>query len=83
MLLMSALNALLMHLRKKGYSDVPILYGDYSYDSGRQAFQQWMKDNEAPTAVVCSNDIMAIGVIDEARSNWGLKVPEDLSVVRF
>ena len=70
-------------LEKKGYSDVPILYGDYSYDSGRQAFQKWMKDNEAPTAVVCSNDIMAIGVIDEARSNWGLKVPEDLSVVGF
>jgi DNA-binding LacI/PurR family transcriptional regulator len=26
---------------------------------------------------------MAIGVIDEARSNWGLRVPEDLSVVGF
>jgi DNA-binding LacI/PurR family transcriptional regulator len=70
-------------LSAKGHKDVPIVYGDYSYDSGRQAFQQWMKDNKAPTAVVCSNDPMAIGVIDEARSNWGLRVPEDLSVVGF
>ena len=70
-------------LSAKGHRDVPILYGDYSYDSGRQAFHQWMKDNKAPTAVVCSNDPMAIGVIDEARSNWGLRVPEDLSVVGF
>lgn len=70
-------------LDSKGHKDVPILYGDYSYDSGRQAFQQWMEENSAPTAVVCSNDTMAIGVIDEARSNWGLSVPEDLSVVGF
>lgn len=70
-------------LSAKGHRDVPILYGDYSYDSGRQAFHQWMKNNKAPTAVVCSNDPMAIGVIDEARRNWGLRVPEDLSVVGF
>ncbi|TMO62485.1 LacI family DNA-binding transcriptional regulator [Pseudoalteromonas aurantia] len=70
-------------LSAKGHKDVPILYGDYSYDSGKQAFHQWMKDNKAPTAVVCSNDPMAIGVIDEARRNWGLRVPEDLSVVGF
>lgn len=42
-----------------------------------------MASNLAPTAVVCSNDTMAIGVIDEAREKFGLKVPEDLSVVGF
>ncbi len=70
-------------LAGKGVIDVPIQYGDFSYDSGRYAFSQWMASNPAPTAVICSNDAMAIGVIDEARTQFGLKVPEDLSVVGF
>lgn len=70
-------------LLKRGYQDVPVETGDYSYESGRQALSSWMASNLAPTAVVCSNDTMAIGVIDEAREKFGLKVPEDLSVVGF
>jgi DNA-binding LacI/PurR family transcriptional regulator len=70
-------------LSKRGFKNVPVLTGDYSYESGRKAFSSWMSSNSSPTAVVCSNDTMAIGVIDEARENFGLKVPEDLSVVGF
>ncbi|WP_435275392.1 LacI family DNA-binding transcriptional regulator [Psychrobium sp. nBUS_13] len=74
-----AINALSSY----GHNNVSVLHGDYSYQSGRDAFAQWMQDNPAPTAIICSNDTMAIGVIDEARSNWNLRVPEDLSVVGF
>ena len=70
-------------LDRNGHRDVPVVYGDYSYESGRQAFSTWMQENNAPTAVICSNDVIAIGVIDEARQKYGLKVPEDLSVVGF
>lgn len=70
-------------LSSKGHCDVPIEYGDYSYDSGRLAFAASMRAGERPTAVICGNDTMAIGVIDEARHNFGLRVPEDLSVVGF
>jgi DNA-binding LacI/PurR family transcriptional regulator len=70
-------------LANKGINNVPIEYGDFSYVSGRQAFSNYMASHSAPTAVVCSNDTMAIGVIDEARENCGLRVPEDLSVVGF
>ena len=70
-------------LASKGHSDVPIEYGDYSYNSGRAAFAQSMQASVAPTAVVCGNDTMAIGVIDEAREKFGLRIPEDLSVVGF
>ena len=70
-------------LSSRGHSDVPIEYGDYSYDSGRVAFAESMQANVAPTAVVCGNDTMAIGVIDEAREKFGLRIPEDLSVVGF
>lgn len=70
-------------LSSKGHSNVPIEYGDFGYDSGRLAFANAMQAAETPTAVICSNDITAIGVIDEARQNFGLKIPEDLSVVGF
>ena len=70
-------------LADKGINDVPIVCGDFSYQSGRQAFSNYMATHSPPTAVVCSNDTMAIGVIDEARENCGLRVPEDLSVVGF
>jgi DNA-binding LacI/PurR family transcriptional regulator len=70
-------------LSSKGYNDVPIKYGDFSYDSGRLTFAAAMHSNNVPTAVICSNDTMAIGVIDEARKKFGLRIPEDLSVVGF
>jgi len=70
-------------LTDKGNNNVPIQYGDFSYDSGRLAFSEYMASHPAPTAVICGNDTMAIGVIDEARKNFSLKVPEDLSVVGF
>ncbi|MFC3122474.1 LacI family DNA-binding transcriptional regulator [Agaribacter flavus] len=71
------------HLEKKGFSDVPIVSGDYSYDSGRQALRQHDPVKSKTTAVICGNDAMALGVIDEARETFGLKIPEDLSVVGF
>jgi DNA-binding LacI/PurR family transcriptional regulator len=73
----------LRQLARHGIEDVPVLYGDFSYQSGKDCFAQWMKDHEAPDAVICSNDTMAIGCIDEARVGQGLKVPEQLSVSGF
>ena len=35
------------------------------------------------TAVFCANDIMAMGAMDAARHQLGLKVPEQLSIVGF
>ena len=35
-----------------------------------------------PTGLICSSDLMAIGVLQEAAAR-GLRVPEDLSVVGF
>lgn len=76
-------NIAINHLSRKGFEDIPVLYGDYSYQSGKDCFAEWMADHDAPDAVVCSNDTMAIGCIDEARGAHGLKVPEQLSVVGF
>ena len=34
-------------------------------------------------ALICANDLMAIGAIDSARHAFGIEVPGDLSVVGF
>jgi DNA-binding LacI/PurR family transcriptional regulator len=73
----------LKHLKAEGFQDTPVLYGDFSYQSGRDCFAEWMSGHEAPDAVICSNDMMAIGCIDEARSRHGLSIPGQVSVVGF
>jgi DNA-binding LacI/PurR family transcriptional regulator len=71
------------HLARKGIEGVSVLYGDFSYQSGKDCFAKWMTENEAPDAVICSNDSMAIGCIDEARGNHGLILPDQMSIVGF
>lgn len=73
----------LSNLARHGLNDIPVLFGDFTYESGRDCFSNWMKDHPAPDAVICSNDSMAIGCMGEARKVHGLKIPEQLSVVGF
>ena len=59
-------------------------HGDFTVEGGRKAFRTLMDRHpgERPTAVICSNDLMAIGVLQEA-AELRLRVPDDLSVVGF
>ncbi|MEM9669198.1 MAG: LacI family DNA-binding transcriptional regulator [Pseudomonadota bacterium] len=58
--------------------------GDFSYASGAAALQDIMSaGSDRPTAIVCINDMMAMGCMDEARQVLGLKVPDELSIVSF
>ena len=70
-------------LKQFGAKDVSVLFGDYSYQSGRDCLAKWLEKNPTPDAVICSNDTMAIGVIDEARDNHNIHIPNDMSVVGF
>jgi len=56
--------------------------GYYSADGGRIAMMKLLRLNEPPTAVFVSGDQMAIGAI-QAIKEYGLRVPEDISVVGF
>jgi DNA-binding LacI/PurR family transcriptional regulator len=51
-------------------------------DGGRLAARSLLASGEAPTAIVCVNDIMAVGALRELRQR-GLRVPEDVSVTGF
>jgi len=51
-------------------------------DGGDRAFRRLLENNERPTAVVCSNDALAMGAI-RAAMRAGIRIPEDISIVGF
>ena len=76
--------ALLQSLRAAGLAANPswIVEGDHTLDGGRDAMQKLLRLKKKPTAIICSNDMTAIGVqhaLFEAR----LRVPNDLSLIGF
>lgn len=59
-----------------------ILEGDHTMEGGMRAYDELTKSSTQPTAVMCSNDMTAIGVIREAYER-GVSVPQELSVIGF
>ena len=51
-------------------------------EGGMAAAEKLLANAKLPTAVMCSNDVTAIGVLHEAY-RAGLRVPDDLSVIGF
>lgn len=56
--------------------------GDFSYASGEAAARKLLSQPSRPTAIIASNDQMALATNDVAR-DMGLVVPEDLSLISF
>jgi DNA-binding LacI/PurR family transcriptional regulator len=50
--------------------------------AGREAARQLVGSGFDPTAILCVNDLFAVGVLRELR-NRGLSVPEQISVTGF
>ena len=74
----------LSRLKQLGIDDVTQSYGDYGYSSGRRAIQEVIEARgSVPDAVICANDMMAFGCMDELRFHLELDVPGDVSVVGF
>jgi len=51
-------------------------------EGGRQATRMLLSSGYHPTAIICVNDITAVGALKELRDR-GLRVPEDVSVTGF
>lgn len=62
--------------------DFSIMYGDYWIDSGSSAIQESLKTFGKAEAVICANDYMAIGALEEL-NNMGYHVPEDVIITGF
>jgi DNA-binding LacI/PurR family transcriptional regulator len=59
-----------------------VAHDEFTVAGGRRALGDLLARSTPPTGVICSNDLMAIGVLQEALAR-GLRVPKDLSVVGF
>jgi LacI family transcriptional regulator len=70
-------------MAQAGLSDVGLCVpGDFSYESGREAATTLLNLNPAPTAIIASNDQMALATLDIAHER-NLSVPHDFSLISF
>jgi LacI family transcriptional regulator len=65
-----------------GLSPNQVVVGNHRMEGGMRAFHELVALSNPPTAVLCSNDMTAIGVMREAYEQ-NMAIPEDLSVVGF
>jgi DNA-binding LacI/PurR family transcriptional regulator len=80
----SRLLAFTASLEQNGLNPDPasVVEGDHSLEGGTAAMERILQRKQRPTAVMCSNDLSAIGVL-HALYRAGLKAPEDMSVIGF
>ncbi len=59
-----------------------VVEGDYTYDSGLDAWSKLSSLGQTPTAIFVGNDEMALGVVHGAQDN-GVKIPTDVEIISF
>lgn len=71
-------------LRRHGLAVDPALFTEkpYSHNDGRAGLGELLQAAQPPTAIVCGNDVLAMGVMFEARDR-GIAIPGDLSIIGF
>jgi DNA-binding LacI/PurR family transcriptional regulator len=69
-------------MKEIGLSAALMVEGNHQMEDGIRALRELLASSRRPSAVVCSNDMTAIGLMREAYEH-NLKIPEDLSVVGF
>ncbi|HVU77946.1 MAG TPA: LacI family DNA-binding transcriptional regulator [Gaiellaceae bacterium] len=69
-------------LAAAGLEPGPALPGDFTYEGGRRAADRLLGVADRPTAVICANDLTAIGLMTRVQE-LGLSVPDDISVAGY
>jgi LacI family transcriptional regulator len=59
-----------------------VIYCPFTIDAGRSGLRQALKSKSRPTALMCTTDLLAAGVLAEAVV-LGISVPSELSVTGF
>lgn len=77
-------DAFVCSAKKIGLSaqNAPIFIGNHTFEGGTQAALHFLELNPRPTAILCSNDMMAVGVL-RVMAERGIRVPHDMSVIGF
>ncbi|MEB2844233.1 LacI family DNA-binding transcriptional regulator [Rhizobiales bacterium RZME27] len=69
--------------REHGVEVVIERFGPTRYQSGVTLAQRLLTREKRPDAIFCANDLLACGVMDTARHQFKLSVPDDLCVLGF
>lgn len=77
-------DAFLAAMREIQFVPAPelLIEGDHTMEGGIKALRSLHGLKNRPTAILCSNDVTAIGVIRQAYE-YGITIPHDLSVIGF
>jgi LacI family transcriptional regulator len=59
-----------------------VAQGDFTTEGGARAIQNWMQADPSPTAVIATNDSVALGAL-EALTDLRLRVPADVALAGF
>ena len=59
-----------------------IIDSDYSVEGGNIAMKKMLKCGKLPQAIICINDLVAIGALSEANKNK-INVPKDIAIVGY
>jgi LacI family transcriptional regulator len=62
------------------YNEELVVEGDYTYDSGIEAFDKLLEAEQKPTAILVGSDEMALGVVHGAEDK-GYNIPDDYEVI--
>lgn len=58
-------------------------FGSTGYEAGKVVAQRLLTRKERPDAIFCANDLLACGVMDAARHQFMVSVPDQLCVAGF
>jgi LacI family transcriptional regulator len=77
-------SAFIKSLGECGISPNPawLIEGDHTIEGGVLAMEKILHGDKRPSAIMCSNDMTALGVLHKAY-RAGIRVPDDLSLIGF
>lgn len=70
-------------LSEQGINDCLVQIVPYTYEEGRKAMGAILSENPKIDAVFCAGDIIAIGAVDAAKYEYGLRIPDDIAIIGF
>ncbi len=70
-------------LNAKGIKTIPVRTGNYSRADAEIAARELLQLPKRPDAIFVANDHMAVAVMDVARYEFGLSIPDDLSIIGY
>lgn len=59
-----------------------LIVSEESFTHARSVLETALRGDEPPTAILCSNDVLAVGAVQAAKE-VGRRVPDDLAIVGF